>query len=69
VGELVKIVTQGVGGNLHDAAEWINRYDLGDYFVNAWSSGFNSIVILKVPDDFNLSSHVGKKLNPKKEKP
>jgi hypothetical protein len=53
----MKLLSENVSGNTHDAVRWVNRGKLADFVVqiDTTSSGMNSIVVLKVPDDFDLS--------------
>lgn len=52
----MKLISENVGGNTHDAVRWVNRGKLADMVlqIHTLDSGTNSIVVLKVPDDFSL---------------
>lgn len=52
----MKLISENVSGNLHDACRWVNRGGLAEFVIHLESvSGLNSIVVLRVPDDFDLA--------------
>ncbi len=51
----MKLVTTNVGGNLHQAATFLNDFDLAQFVLVMDCIGGNStVVVLRVEDDFNL---------------
>lgn len=40
------VVSENVGGNMHDAAQWCNKYNLGKYLRQMDYVGSSTIVIL-----------------------
>jgi hypothetical protein len=53
----MKLVSENVGGNTHEVVRYINKGQLAEFVVqiNTASSGMNSIVVLRVPDDFDIN--------------
>lgn len=52
-----KLVSMNMGGNLHDVARYVTKFGLSDFFVQAESSGYNSVVLLRLPIDWPTDSH------------
>ncbi len=51
----MKLVTHNLGCNLHQAATWINDFDLAQFVLTMdCARGENTIVILRVEDYFDL---------------
>lgn len=51
----MKLVTHNLGCNLHQAATWINDYNLAQYVLMMdCARGENTIVVLRVDKDFDL---------------
>jgi hypothetical protein len=46
-----KLVSMNMSGNLHDVARYVTKFGLSDFFVQAESSGYNSLVLFKLPID------------------
>lgn len=57
-----KYISENVSGNLHDAAHYLNKYVALKYpdheVVAASSSGYNSIVVYRVPINHGLTINV-----------
>jgi hypothetical protein len=51
----MKLFTHNLGCNLHQAATWINDYDLADkVLVMHMTPSANTIVVFRAEDDFDL---------------
>lgn len=51
----MKLVTHNLGGNLHQAATWINDYNLAQFVLAMdCARGEHTIVVFRVDDDFDL---------------
>lgn len=55
----MKLVTHNLGCNLHQAATWINDYNLArETFVMHMTPSAATILVLRVKDDFDLDKHL-----------
>lgn len=45
------LYSENLPGNLHDAATIINKIGLADYVIHLESSGYNSIVVYRLPPE------------------
>lgn len=52
-----KLVSLHISGNLHDVARYVTKFGLSDFFVQADSSGFNSIALFRLPIDWPVDHH------------
>lgn len=65
----MRLVTENVGGNLHEAADTINKWGLADY-VLAMESGASfriTVVVFRVPDDFRLGRYFYDRASPQEQ--
>jgi uncharacterized membrane-anchored protein YjiN (DUF445 family) len=44
-----KIISRNIGGNLHDVATFVTRYNLADFFLQADTNGYISVALFRVP--------------------
>lgn len=51
-----KLVSMNMSGNLHDVARYVTKFGLSDFFMQAESSGYNSIVLFRLPIDWPVDS-------------
>ena len=51
-----KLVSMNMSGNLHDVARYVNHFGLSDFFVQAESTGGNSVVLFRLPIDWQTDS-------------
>lgn len=56
----MQLVTTNFAGNLHVSAGTINEMGLADYVLAMESTGYNTIVVFRVPD--NDAPHLRKRL-------
>jgi hypothetical protein len=57
--EVMKLVTHNLGCNLHQAATWINDWNLAQHvLLMDCISGQNTIIVFRVEDDFDLDKHL-----------
>lgn len=47
----MQLISTNLGGNLHVASDTLNRMGLADYAMVMHSTGSNTVVVLRVPDD------------------
>lgn len=47
-----KLVSMTMSGNLNDVARYVTEFGLSDFFVQAESSGYNSLMLLRMPIDW-----------------
>lgn len=52
-----KLVSMNMNGNLHQVANYVSKFGLSDFFVQAESSGGTSIVMFKLPIDWPVDAH------------
>lgn len=52
-----KLVSLHISGNLHSVASYVTKFGLSDFFVQADSSGFNSIALFRLPTDWPVDQH------------
>ena len=56
-----KLVSLTMSGNLHDVARYVTEFGLSDFFVQAECSGYNSLMLLRMPIDWP-ADHLGRPL-------
>lgn len=44
-----KLISANFGGNLHSLSEYINKLELSDFVLHMESTGYNCIVVFRVP--------------------
>jgi hypothetical protein len=56
---MMKLISENIGGNIHEAVELVNRLELAQAVLQIYTSGsgMNSIVVLRVHDTFDLNEH------------
>lgn len=47
----MKLHTESVGGNLHQAATWINQQGWAEYVLHMKSTGSMTVVVYKMPTE------------------
>jgi hypothetical protein len=64
----MKLISENVGGNTHAAVAWANKGNLAKFVlqIHTTESGMNSIVVLRVPDDFDIDLWYEKHYDPKR---
>ena len=53
---VTKLVSLNIGGNLHDVAHYVTKFGLSDFFVQADTSGHNSVALFRLPVDWPTDS-------------
>jgi hypothetical protein len=61
----MKLISENFGGNTHDTVATINRWKMAKYVlqIDTTSSGMNTVVVFRVPDDFDLGEYLKQDLN------
>jgi hypothetical protein len=59
-----KIVSMNMGGNLHDVARYCSQFGLSDFLLTAESTGYNSIILFRLPIDWPTDKHGPLKAEP-----
>jgi hypothetical protein len=64
-----RLASMNIGGNLHDVRRYCNEIGLADFIVTAESSGYNSVVLFRLPLWWECDSRGPLPANAQKEAP
>ena len=52
-----KLASINVGGNLHAVTQYVNRMGLSDFYLHAYTTGNNSVVVFRLPVNWPMEDH------------